>query len=110
MPVKTGFGYCPPMPTHIQRYLAAYSMPSFKSENFSDVNRNGVIDILDATLIQRYLVNYPVWQDIGKVIEPRVMTFSSGYSQPFVEINEIDEDYRNAGSDIVRFVVYVETD
>ena len=96
--------------THIQRYLAAYSLPSFKSENLSDTNRSGEVDILDATQIQRYLVGYPSAQGIDAAVAPRTMTFSSGYAQPFVEINEISEGYRNTGSDIVRIVVYVETD
>ena len=97
--------------THIQRILANYSEATFRETQLSDTNLNGGIDILDATMLQRYLADIPVRDEIGQPVAVRTMTYSNGYAQPFVKMNEADsDDYRNWGSDIIRFVVYVETD
>ena len=96
--------------TYIQRALAGYNELSFKSENLGDANRNDCVDILDATLIQRHLAGYSTPTNVGKEMPARTMTFSTGYAQPFVKINEVSESYRNKGSDVIRFVVFVETD
>jgi X-Pro dipeptidyl-peptidase len=98
--------------TYIQRVLAKYQTDiSYRSENLCDTNRSGDIDIMDATLIQRYRARYEVPTAIGEPMPLRTMSFSNGYAKPFVVMNEAkNDDYRNTKSDIIRFVVYVETD
>ena len=96
--------------TTIQRMLAKYNILTFKGERLGDTDLNGDVDIMDATLIQRYLANYSCPTEIGEPVATRTMSFSGGYAQPFVKIDEPDSSYLNAGSDIIRFVVYVETD
>ena len=97
--------------TNIQRILAGFSYLTFKGEKLSDVNQNGDTDILDATLIQRYIADLSCPQGIGEATAVRSITYSSGYAQPFVQMNDANDiSYRNKGSDIIRIVVYVETD
>ena len=99
--------------TRIQRHLAEYSDAElgFKGEKLSDINENGYIDIVDAAYIQRYLADYSAPDIIGAVVPARTMTFSSGYAQPFVDVKDASGySYSNSDSDVIRFVVYVETD
>ena len=97
--------------TRIQRILAKYDENTFKGERLGDANLSGDIDIVDATYIQRYLAHYSLPTAIGEAIPRRTMSFSNGYARSFVEMNEAaGNSYRNAGSDIIRIIVYVETD